>query len=120
MAKLNTSAVRERMSELNCRAVEMNPPRLEMGLTELNRSVGEMSELTELNCSVGEMITKMNSYLGMNQDAVQRGCRWAKLSLVTRKLRETGAGRLTELNTRADTPPSPAAVITKQLDSATL
>ena len=33
------------MSELNCRAVEMNPPRLEMGLTELNRSVGEMIKL---------------------------------------------------------------------------
>ena len=56
----------------------------------------------------------------MNQDAVQRGSRWAKLNLMTKKLRETGAGRMTELNTIAETPPSHAAVITKQLDSATL
>ena len=43
-----------------------------------------------------------------------------KAELDDQKAERNRRGRLTELNTKADTPPSPAAVIMKQLDSATL
>ena len=68
------------MSELSCQALEMNLPVMGMGLTELNRSVEEKSELncravgkTKPNHSVGEMSKQNCREVEMNPPMLEMG-----------------------------------------------
>ena len=108
------------VTKLNKSAVRRCKPKKRKVQPKLNRlpsGRGTNQHVTKLNNQYAEKDQWI--MFKMSQDAVQIGSRWTKLNLMAKKLREAGIGRMTELNTMAETPPSPAAV-TKQLDSATL